>query len=149
MVFEEAAKTIIYALLGCAGVFAYLGIALGKGDSVRGENTKHFPLKLFFLMLSLLMLTASVGMSALITQSQCGECGQPLDCPTATCTTYEQYVVNYTFSVFICLAISLLFVIGYFIVLFINWIIHFLNTKRSKKAFLEQDYTRGENEKQD
>jgi len=153
MVFEEGAKTIIFALIGCSGIFAYLGISLGNEKDRTGQ--KHFPLKLFLIMLSVLLITASVGLSDLIAQSQCGQCGETLGCADGTCTEFEQYVINMTLWVFICLMIGLLFVIGYFIVLFINWILHYLNARKSRNAWLEGQYTQGrgsgdgsENEKQ-
>jgi len=131
MAFEDGAFNLIIAIVACSGVFAYLGINVGGSDnSPNARGTNNFPLKLFFLVMSLTFLLGAVGVSLLITVNACG----------GVCSTEQQRVVDVAMWVMVTLVFSWLFIVGYFNILFIKWVLYYLNTKRTKQAILESDY---------
>jgi hypothetical protein len=141
MAFEDGAFSLIIAIIACSGVFAYLGINVGGANITNVKGTNHFPLKLFFMIMSLTFLLGAVGTSLLVVVDTCGLChGLTPYCPTGECTIQEQRVVDVGMWVMAVLTFAWLFIVGYFIVLFIRWVLYYLNMNRTKKAVLESDY---------
>ena len=134
LTFDEGAKTIIFALISCSGIFAYLGIMLGKNEGgVTGQ--KHFPLKWFFILLSCLLVIGTLGVSIYLAESQCIIPG--------VCNVNELQVINMTFDIMICLLTALLFILGYFVVMLVNWVAYFLKARKTKRDGREDDYEKG------
>jgi len=111
MSFTEAVKTLILGLIGSGGIFAYIGFQL---------KDSHMPLRLFLLSLSTLMPVIAGGITLRALEEQAG------GAPTAAQTS----IINMANVAYWSLLIVFVFVIGYFIVLFIKWILKTMEQRR-------------------
>jgi len=119
MVFEEAVKTVIIALVGSGAILAYCGFKL---------KDQHVPLRLLFLAMAVLMMPLSIGISLRGLEEQAG--GLPT---TAQADIIGMVDTLYGVSVWI-----FVFTVGYLVVVFIRWTLELMRNYKQIKLSIQK-----------
>jgi hypothetical protein len=112
--FEEPVKIAVISLIGSGFLMAYL-------SSLFSED--HLPVKLLFVLLAVLMIPLSIGLSIRGLEEQGG------DSPSAN----QQSVIKMADRVYVMSLFVFVFFLGYSIVNFIIWTLNTIRTYKEKK----------------
>jgi len=111
MSFTEAVKTLILGLIGSGGIFAYIGFQV---------KDSHMPLRLFLLSLSTLMPVIAGGIALRSLEEQA----------TGSPTVAQTAIINMANVAYWALLTVFIVVIGYFIILFIKWVLKTMEQRK-------------------